>query len=775
MRFYELKPGVLGSGALLVTLLAPYTSSHAQSSANGESRSRLLEEVVVTAQKRAEDIRDVPISIQAFSGDMLEAKGIESNIDLPNITPGLTVTAQVGYVTTFLRGIGSDAFLLADPSVVTYIDGVYNPFALGQMGDFGDVERIEVLKGPQGTLFGRNAIGGAINIVSRDPSLENPEGSIQLSYGSFDTTGLKGSVSLPIFDTLALSFAGTYSRGDHHVDGLSGGEPLPEEKSDSQGIKLLFAPLDWLSIKLAYSHGEQSGAGTTYSPNTEPSNIGKVLGIQAQSAYGGEVNEKVFNRTESDTYSARIEFFSDNVDVVLLGSDQYVEVTQPYDIDGSSFPLLALVADPGISDAQTAELQILSNDTGFTPAWLEWIFGAYYFQSEQGFSPAFARVAATDLGNSRLLGIDLPASIVDILSPILGAAPLPSGTVDIVGLVGTESIAYYTQSSISFNDSLSLTLGARYQEEKRWIIESSSGIRNLDGSVTPLLYTSGENDSQYRDTTYSFDPKISLNFTPNVGWLGEQPLLFASWQTAKKGSTFNVLNIYDNPEYVEPEEITAYELGIKTNFQNGISINVALFHYELENQQVQLVSLLAGGAVQFENAGTSETLGADFDLIAPVFPSVIDNLVLSMGMAFLNAEYSEYKDGSGFDSATGLLVSGQDYTGNDVVRSPKVSGNATLLKTFYFEKSEFELGIDYYYNSGFYYLAQGTSNVEESAYELLGARLSYYHTPSNLRVTLYGKNLTGTEYNYGRFPVDIGTNDAAAPKENYGVRVGWEF
>jgi iron complex outermembrane receptor protein len=674
-----------------------------------------------------------------------------------------------------LRGVGSDAFLLADPSIVTYIDGVYNPFALGQMGDFGDVERIEVLKGPQGTLFGRNAIGGAINIVSRDPSFEVPEVNVQVNYGSFDAKGFKGSVSYPIFDNLAISLAGTYNRSEHLVDGMSGGKELPEERSDSQRVKLQYTPSDWLNIKLGYSTSKQSGAGTTYSPNTEPSPIGTAAGIEPQSPYAGEVNEEVFNRTESETFSARLEFFSDNIDIVLLASDQYVDVFQPYDIDGSTQPLLALVAEPGISDAQTAELQILSNPDGFTPSWLEWIFGVYFFKSEQGFDPAFARVAATDLGNSRLLGVDIPASAVDIFSPVLGALPLPSGTVDIIGLVGTESIAYYTQSTISFSDSLSLTLGLRYQEEDRWIIESSSAIRNLDGSKTQLLFASAEEDDQFEDTTYSLDPKVSLNYMPNFSWLGEQPLLFASWQTAKKGSTFNVLNIYDTPEYVEPEEITAYELGIKTSFQNGMSLNAAVFLYQLENQQVQLVSLLAGGAVQFENAGTSETLGADFDLVAPIFPSVINNFVLSMGMAFLKAEYSEYKDGSGFDSETGLLVSGQDYTGNDVVLSPKVSGNATLLKTLYFDQNELELAVDYYYNSGFYYLAQGTPNVEESAYELFGARLSYFHSPSNLRVTLYGKNLTGEEYNYGRFPVDTGTNDAAAPKENYGIRVGWEF
>src|SRR5690606_32930753 len=135
-------------------------------------RSRFIEEIVVTAQKREQNLQDVPVSVQAFSGELLDALGVTDQTDLQRITPGLNVTTQVSYVMTFLRGIGTDATIAAEPSVATYIDGIYYPFASNLAQNFGAVDRIEVLKGPQGTLFGRSATGGAIAIYTEEPDLD---------------------------------------------------------------------------------------------------------------------------------------------------------------------------------------------------------------------------------------------------------------------------------------------------------------------------------------------------------------------------------------------------------------------------------------------------------------------------------------------------------------------------------------------------------------------------------------------------------------------------
>lgn len=151
------------------------------------SKNRFVEEIVVTAQKREENAQDVPISVTAFSGDLLEAKGIDDPSKLSSVTPGLTYNIATGFTFIYIRGIGSDAFLTADPSVASYIDGVYYPFSSGLSQSFGKVERVEVLKGPQGTLFGRNSTGGAISITTETPSTSF-NGSIETAYSRFNTS-----------------------------------------------------------------------------------------------------------------------------------------------------------------------------------------------------------------------------------------------------------------------------------------------------------------------------------------------------------------------------------------------------------------------------------------------------------------------------------------------------------------------------------------------------------------------------------------------------------
>lgn len=167
---------------------------------------RLLEEVVVTAQKREEDSQDVPIAIQAFSGDKLDAFNIEDTADLQRITPGLTFTYTFGYTLIYLRGVGSDAFLPnADPSVATYIDGINIPASQGKQDTLGPVKRVEVLKGPQGTLFGRNATAGAISIITEDPPVDEIVGNVKFVTGNYGSEEYQAYLGLPIVDGLGLS------------------------------------------------------------------------------------------------------------------------------------------------------------------------------------------------------------------------------------------------------------------------------------------------------------------------------------------------------------------------------------------------------------------------------------------------------------------------------------------------------------------------------------------------------------------------------------------
>lgn len=204
---------------MLPTIAVPETPPPVETDREANP-SRLIEEVVVTAQKREENLQDVPISVAAFTGDELEARGVNDPTALAAITPGLTYNNLVGYSLIYIRGVGSDAFEpTADQSVATYIDGVYLPFAHGLAQEFVKLERIEVLKGPQGTLFGRNATGGAINIITRKPT-DALEIDLDGTLAKFSDREAKAFISGPIFDTLKGSISGDLAGAAEPAAGL---------------------------------------------------------------------------------------------------------------------------------------------------------------------------------------------------------------------------------------------------------------------------------------------------------------------------------------------------------------------------------------------------------------------------------------------------------------------------------------------------------------------------------------------------------------------------
>lgn len=743
------------------------------------NHSRLLEEVIVTAQKREESLADVPIAISSFSEEVLDAKGVLNAQDLPSIVPGLTLSTSVNFLTIFMRGIGSDAFLVADPSVASYVDGVYFPFSNGAVQDFGALERIEVLKGPQGTLFGRNAVGGAINVITRKPNLENIELELQGSYVDYNAYTSRAHVNLPLLDSLAVSISGIYNDGDNYIDGQAGGKKLQRDRTDGGRIKLFWSPTPWMELTLTTLFIDQQGAGSDYAPNAQPSAIGAALGMQEQDPYAGQVNEAIFFEHKNRSNYGQLDLFLEPFDVRLIASHQDLESLSNYDFDGSNLPLLFFQIEPGAADVKTLELQFLSNENSPGSEWMEWITGLYYFESEAGFPSAFARAAGIDLVDGTIASQPIPGFdlINSVLSLLDAEAFLPSGRVDLVGVLYTESISAFAQTSVHVNDWLSVTVGGRYQSEERYIVESSAGLRTLDGGVlTNTQSYSAKTDPQWYDKDESFKPKIALEFRPDLPSLGPEPLIYVSWQQAIKGSSYNVVNVTDGPDYVRPEELQAFEVGLKASlFDQTVSINAAAFYYDLEDPQVQFLSALKGGVVSFENAEGAEVTGVEFDSIAQIFPGIIGGLVLTSSATFLDAKYTSYKNGTGYNEETGILQNNLDFSGNQIVRSPEFSGTLGLIQTIDTQGGSLELALDYYYTSEIFFLAQNSDVSRQDAYGTLGARLSYLIDDWDLRLTAFGKNITNEEYSHSIVVTDFGRNEHRAPKAFYGVRFNWSL
>jgi iron complex outermembrane receptor protein len=735
-----------------------------------------LEEIVVTAQKRRESLQEVPIAISAFTNFQLDARGISSVKDLGAAVPGLQFTDLAGYNLIYLRGVGTDAFIpAADPSIATYLDGVYFPSAHNMVQSFGALERIEVLRGPQGTLFGRNSTGGAISIFTRTPGAE-PEVSVQASYARFDDLKSRAHVSLPLGDSVAVSFSGFYNREDNYYRLVDNGDKeLPQEIGKGGRVRLAFAPADNFRVVLTGLLARYSGTSTTTSVNTEPSVLGSALTIPAETReFVVTADSTPSLTTDTQAWYGDATWTLPWLDIKLLGSHYAIDAYDyVYDYDGSNRPLATYGAESDYQQVDTAELQFTSNDGSFANSWLQWVAGAYYLRSEGGYDPGYLSLADSVVNAQPVIDA-LPPLLRDILNPL----PIPTQLrFNFTGLIGAESYSGYAQATANITDWLNLTAGGRYQEETRELIRSDVAIEGIDDSLISW--------APRESSVTNFSPRIVIDIKP-----ADNLMLYASYSQGFKSATYNIINIYLPPDYVKPEEVTSYEVGLKSDwFERSLRLNVAAFESEIQDLQTGFVSLTTGGAINFENAGEARIRGIEFDATALPFPELNPGLLVTVGGSWLDAIYTDYRNGSGYDEDTGLSFRSdcgedpanptgprcRDFTGNRVVRTPKFSGSATLSQTIDVSSGSFEIGVDYYYNSGFYYLAQNSANSLEDSYRIVNGRVSYLHAPWNLRVTVFGENLIDERYRLAQFHTDFGRADTLAPPVTAGLRLNWEF
>ncbi len=755
------------------------------------AKSRFIEEIVVTAQKREENLQDVPISVQAFSADLLDAKGIEEPKALQLTTPGLQYNVFAGYSLIYIRGVGTDAFIpSADASVATYIDNVYFPFGHSLASALGSIERVEILKGPQGTLFGRNSTGGAINIITRQPG-PDAQANVLVSRENYDKTNIRAYVNIPIVDSLAVSISGlSYSEESYYtLSDLSPRLELPDETSRAFSVKAGWTPIDDLTATLGYSYINSRGRQPMSLTVGEVKPAGALLGVRRQPDYQTGEDGPVYIDTVSRVLTADIQYSLPWFDLRLIGGDQDITSPALADYDGSSQPIATFESLGQFADVRTGEFQILSNDESWGADWLKWIVGAYHIKSSAGYDPLLFSLAPnllSFLSNppagglfDALAGLTVP--LIGGLETISDRVGIPLSTLvntgvslSLQGVLDTESTAFFTQVTANLTDRVALTVGGRYQTETRTLAKSTTRV--LPNRANPYAVIPALNFGSREADSSNFSPKAVLDFK-----FDDENMLYLSYNKGFKSGTFNIIAIYAPTQYVEPEEVTSYEFGYKGTLLDGsMRLNAAVFMNQIKNLQVQTISLTSGGAVRFETAGSAEIKGADFDVTWQMFPEAAPGFVFTLGGAWLDGTYTDYKDGSGFDELTGLFFDGtifpnRDFTGNKIVRTPEFSGNAGLAYSFELGDGTIEVAADAYYNSGSYYSAQNTPSSEEQAYHLFNARASYFYNPWNLRLSVFGKNLNDARYHYVIADLDFGTARLLAPPATYGVKLQWDF
>jgi iron complex outermembrane recepter protein len=705
-----------------------------------------LEEIVVTAQKREQSMQDVPISLNAVTSAKVEQMGIFQAEGLIQAVPSLNVTHNGTAPSFYLRGIGTVASQPGqDSAIATFVDGVYQGGLDGGMFSFNNIERVEVLKGPQGTLFGRNATGGAINIVTRDPSFE-PEMKAEVGYGNLDTLEGNLYVTGGLTDRLAADFAAYYSdMGEGFGKNVTTGGEANQRRDRAFRGKLLFQASDDTRITASAAHSYTGGNDNlSYRPvdtayallRTEPGTGGTGAGF-----WDIISDEQPGDYVKSTNGYLKLEHdFSFGKLTSITGYNK-IEALQDGDLDTTENFLVHYMS-VGYAEQYTQEIQLASPDDSD----LQWVTGVFYLDAEAGYGGP----------GGRALDIFGPIFTFDPVFPLWGVSHLTQQD--------TQSIAVFGQMTYPLTDRLNITLGARYTQDERDFTGETSARDATNSFDIPFGVRTDSVDTD--EPTW----RLALDYQVN-----DDVMAFISYNRGFKSGSYNTTAPYDPP--TEPEILDAYEIGLKsTLLDNRLRLNMAAFFYDYSEIQLSKIS---GAAQTILNAAEAEVIGFDMD-----FDAVLtDNLSLTGGIALLDTEYKELSDAPvSFPAGPGAGVgfvdcvanpAGCDLSGNDMILAADITYNVGFLYSAPVADGTLDVAGNYFYNDG--YATEVDNRLQVDSYGLFNANIKWTAPSGNYYVKLWGRNLTDEEYlaqYISVFTADLG---AAADGRTYGVAVGANF
>jgi iron complex outermembrane receptor protein len=694
-----------------------------------------MEEVIVTATKRAESIQDVPIAISAFTSNELEASGIGSIEDLQNMTPGLSVSRQAAGINTFIRGIGaSDTSAGQEAAVATYVDGVYIPSGYGALFAFSNIERIEVLKGPQGTLFGRNATGGLLNIITKDPS-EEPAFDASLSFGNYDTVEAKVYGSIGLTENLVANTSVIYrDQGKGWGEGVDTGRDVGFE-GDYFGVrgKMLYTPAEDTRVTLGYQYFTTDNADTGLGRNLLPGTIATADGR----GYNGEFYDSIGDEHpywEQDTWSGSltVEQGFDSFDFKSITAYSEMETVQVFDNDLTPFILFNVNLDHQVFETFTQEIQFASNTDGD----LSWIVGGFYMNDDSG------------MGGPNGVGI-------------IGAA-LPVPGLKIKNRIQTESISVFGEVKYAITDNTSLTAGLRWTQDERELSGKTEIYSALDYNA-PIIdaYTS------FVDPKPSFDEEIpTWRIVLEHSFSGDL-MAYASYNRGFKSG--NLITTDATAPPFQSEEVDAYEIGFKSELADGrVQLNGAAFYYDYANLQVPNTK---GGFLITSNAAAAEIFGLDLEgqFLAT------ENLRFRFGISWLDTEYTDYSDAPcvAFDSGGMIQELTCDATGNKLLRSPELEYNLAMYYSVPVSYGSYDFNLAYSYNDGYPFTPDSVTN--QDSYDILNGQIKWTSMDEHFSVALLGKNLLDEEYISYIQATYWGATAAPQAPRTYGIEFSYAY
>lgn len=642
-------------------------SSAAPSEANPPEEAEGIADIVVTASRRAENVQRSALSIQAFTSEALTRANVTKPEDLNSIAPGVQIGTGGNYPQVYIRGVGNYATnALAEGAVAFNLDGVYISQSQATRGMFFDLERVEVLKGPQGTLYGRNASGGAVNVITAKPKLGQISGFVEGQAGNYQLFQGIGAINLPLGDTVAVRASGQLiTRDGYLTDGYI------DDKQQSGRLQLLWKPSVDFSLLLQgnYQHTGGKGAGSVLNPQlpgnkfrgaSDPAvaaifraqpGIGSLLTYPRDDGYLDVTVRTVGAELNWDFGPATLTVLPAYRDSILR--------------DSGYVPGFSVTADQ--RDKQTSVEVRLSNENDA----IKWVVGGYYFNEQQ------------NNRNGR------PSQIVR-----QGISGQITSSLDL----NTRSYALFGQATMSVTDRLRLTGGIRYTYERKVIdqllknftlpIAGSAPPRCATGAVfTPTAeYAPGLSTAPlFCVRTVPVAGRLTFN---QVTWkagvefdVAPNSFAYASVSTGfKSGGFFSA----PAPNTFEPEKLTAFEAGVKNRFlDNRLQVNVEAFYWRyLDHQETSIgATSIPGYVAQLTyNAGKAKSYGMELDVIFR--PTPADNLRLTAQYNKTNYDSFTYRTPSAPVTGCAVASGVVDCSGFPLIRAPKWTGTASYSHTF---------------------------------------------------------------------------------------------
>jgi len=723
-----------------------------------------MQEIVITARKREETAQAAPLSLRAFGEAEVSDRGIARIFDLDNATPNLFVeqTSNDNNLRIYIRGVGTDdRSATVDPGVGVYIDGVYQARTYSQNFDVLDVERIEVLRGPQGTLYGRNTTGGTINLVTQKPTGEFGV-KLKTQVGTYDVFNNSLAVSFPIVDEVLSGRIAFESKhhGGYYENKFNGGDSDFSNDRNVAGR----AQFNWiisenlettLSLDRNYRRNRPQGNNLN-SVCTTASSVFCALGV-VQSALAPLADNRTFegrqdggaNGVLATSVSDRNENVSSNTGATLtttydfgesqlkwIAGGRRLEQRELVDLDATQLAFTE-VADHDVNYQLSQELQLNSS---FLDDSLELVSGLYYFYEDNKNEQSLRFAADQSLQSNPIVAL-------------LSRRQSSDGRTDQT----LNTYAAYTNLSYSLTSRVTIDGGLRYSYDHKL-------FKRFETRQSGITATDSRDTEHFEDLS----PSIGLQ------WRATDELqLYAKFSRAFRGGGFNGRSTGLNPlttQPFDPETVKVTELGLKSSFfDNRLAFNLSGYYTRFDDLQITTFTFDGAQFVSLvNNAAKARIVGLEAEL----FAQPTEGLLLSLGIGTIDTEYLTYREP--------VLIPGSptpfiDASDRDFKNTPDLSGSASVAYTFpTFRDSATTMRVDYAYRDKVFYNTVNNDSIAQDEIGLLNSRVTWRSADQVLELGVYGRNLLNREYDTFGFDLSSSlgfTNAYPAPPRELGFDV----